>query len=85
MYIYVYIYIYIYIYIYLHIYIEVRVRVNTMLLVPILYGVWHTKGGGRRGKAYIAQSPCNSIATVWEMQAGGGNYIYTHIYIHTSI
>jgi len=39
---------------------------------PILYGVWHTKGGSVGG-AYIAQWACNSIAIVRAMQVEGGN------------
>jgi len=39
---------------------------------PILYGVWHKKGGSVGG-AYIAQWSCNSIAIGHAMQVGGGH------------
>ena len=44
----------------------------TLLLLPILYSVLHTTGG-LEGGSYIAQQPCNSIATVWAMQSGRKN------------
>jgi len=44
----------------------------TILLLPILYGLWHTKERFLGG-VYIAQESCNSIATVWAMQAGRTN------------
>jgi len=44
----------------------------TRLSLPILYGVWHTNGRSW-GASYIAQSTCNSIAIVREVQVGEGN------------
>jgi len=43
-----------------------------ILQSPILYGVWHTKGGSG-GAACSAQWTCNSIAIVRAMQVGGGS------------
>jgi len=44
----------------------------TILPLPILYTVWHTKGGVGRG-AYITQGSCNSIAIGYALQVGGNN------------
>jgi len=43
----------------------------TILPSPILYGVWHKKGGVGGG-GYIAQWSCNSAAIVLTMQVRGG-------------
>jgi len=45
---------------------------NTILPSPILYGVWHKKGG--LWGAYIAQWPCISIAIWSAWHVGGGAY-----------
>jgi len=45
----------------------------TILPSPMLYGVWHTKGGSVGG-AYIAQWACNSIAIGYDLQVGEGNH-----------
>ena len=47
-------------------------HLGAILLVPILYGVWHTNGRSEGG-SYTAQSSCNSIAPGWAMQVGAGN------------
>ena len=44
----------------------------TILPSPILYGVWHTKGG-LGGGAYIAQWSCNRIAIGSALQVMWGN------------
>jgi len=38
----------------------------TILLLPILCGVWQTKGRAEGGSS-TAQKSCNSIAPVWPM------------------
>jgi len=48
------------------------VGLYTTLLLPILYGVWHTNGR-LEGGLYTVQSACNSIASGWAMQVGAGN------------
>jgi len=42
-----------------------------ILPIPIVYGVWRSKGG-LGGGSYVAQSSCNSIAMVWAKQIGRG-------------
>ena len=42
---------------------KVSIGLYTILPSPILYGVWHTKGGSvGGGGGYGAQWPCNSFA-----------------------
>jgi len=44
---------------------------DTILSLPILYGVWHIKGGSG-GRSCIAHKLRNGIEVVWVMQMGGG-------------
>ena len=44
----------------------------TMLPLPLLFGVWHTKERSRRGSS-LAQKSCNTIVTVWALQVRGDN------------
>jgi len=53
-----------------------QVGLYTILPIPILYSVWHTKGGSGGG-SYLAQQSCNSTAIVWALQVGGGNKTMT--------